>query len=65
MIDETADYGEREARLIHYYADHPVITPPGYMITDTRPGGVNYWRRLWNGNPPRPLAQLAAFEAAL
>ena len=65
MIDETADYGELEARLIHYYADHPVMLPAGDIIIDTWPSGVNYWRRLWNGNPPRPLAQLAAFEATL
>lgn len=56
--------GDPEAvRLFDHMANPPQILGRGYFIPDTRPGAVNYWRRL--GDTSRPLAQLAAFERTL
>lgn len=59
ILDEVAKEALR--RLLN-----PAIALPlGYVILDTRPGGMSYWRRLYGGNPPRPLAQLRVAEEAL
>ena len=46
----------REDQELAAAADPPIILPRGYCIMDTRPGALNVWRRLYDGNPPRPLA---------
>jgi hypothetical protein len=53
----------REVEMVEALIHPPVIMPRGYFIMDTRPGALNFFRRLYDGNPPRPLARLAAFEA--
>lgn len=60
MIEEWANWPDVERVL-----NPPVILPPGYCIMDTRPGALNVFRPLYGGNPPRPLATLAAFELTL
>lgn len=56
---------ELAARIAEKLAMPPVFLGHGYTIMDTRPGALNYWRPLYGGNPPRPLAQLRAFEESL
>ena len=43
----------------------PIVLGRGYFIMDLRPGAINFHRRLYDGNPPRPLKALAAFERSL
>lgn len=59
ILDEIAKEALRRAL-------NPLVTLPlGYCIVDMRSGGMNYWRRLYGGNPPRPLAKLRAAEEAI